>query len=129
MFSKIIALIRRGVLPPPEQLQTILNPAMVKKTGVMQQPRPCWSNDPKINPDAGHMLWAAILLEDQELISMATAMLFVEQGNELEVLTSGKARALLIEKGADLQALAPTPEFKGILTKIINQAADSICRE
>mgnify|MGYP000645514434 CR=1 FL=1 len=76
MFSKIIALIRRGVLPPSEQLQTILKPAMVKKTGVMQQPRPCWSNDPKINPDAGHMLWAAILLEDQELISMATAMLF-----------------------------------------------------
>ena len=126
MFSKMIGLMRRGELPHSEELKTILKAAMVKKTGVMQQPRPCWSNDPKINPDAGHMLWAAILLGDQGLISMATAMLFVEQGNELDVLTPEKAAELLREKSSDLLALAPTPEFKCILAKRINKATASI---
>ncbi len=129
MFSKIFESIKRGVLPPSEELKTILKPAMVKKTGVMQQPRPCWSNDPKINPDAGHMLWTAILLEDPESIDMATAMLFVEQGNELEVLTPEKARKLLLEKSAGLLALAPNSDFRLTLAEIINKAADSICRE
>jgi hypothetical protein len=126
MFSKMIQLLKRGEMPSAEELQTRLKPAMIKKSGVMQQPRSCWSNDPKINPDAGHMLWAAILLEDQELISMATAMLFVEQGGELDVLTPAKARELLLGKSSDLLALAPTSKFKCLLAEKINKAANSI---
>ncbi|MEN8134246.1 MAG: hypothetical protein ABFS18_01750 [Thermodesulfobacteriota bacterium] len=127
MFSEMIEMLKRGELPSAEKLHIRLKPAMVKKGGVMQQPHPCWSNDPKINPDSGHMLWAAILLEDQELISMATAMMFVEQGNKLDALTPQKARKLLTEKGSELLALAPTPEFKSVLAEKINTAVTSFC--
>jgi hypothetical protein len=125
MFSEMIKLLKRGELPTAEELQIRLKPAIVKKSGVMQQPRLCWSNDPKINPDSSHLLWAAILLEDQELTCMAVGMLFVEQGNELDVLTPEKARELILEKGSELLALAPTPDFKNILTEKIDKATDS----
>ena len=125
MFSEIIKLLKRGKLPSPEELQIRLKPAMVKKSGVMQQPRLCWSNDPKINPDSVHMLWAAILLEDHGLISMAVGMIFIEEGNELDVLTPGKGRELILEKGSGLLALAPTPDFKIILAEKVNRAAGS----
>lgn len=129
MFTKMIQLLKRGELPSVAELQIRLQPALIKKSGVLQQPRLCWSNDPKINPDAGHMLWAAILLADQELVSMTVAMLFVEQGNELDVFTPEQARELILAKGSELLALAPTPEFEDVLAERITQAADSICQQ
>lgn len=128
MFTKMIQLLESGVLPASAELKIRLQPALAKKSGVLQQPRPCWSNDPKINPDTGHMLWAAILLADQELIGMTVAMLFVEQGNELDVFTPEQARELILAKGSELLALAPTPAVAHVLAERITQAADSICQ-
>ena len=127
MFSKMIELLKRGKLPSPEELRARrLKTATIKKSGVLQQPNPCWSNDPKINPDSVHLLWAAILQGYQERINIATGMIFVEQGNEWNVLTPWKARGLIMEKGPGLLALAPTPGFKNILTEKVNKAVDSI---
>jgi hypothetical protein len=78
MFTAMINSLKNGELPAPKELKARLPPALVKKSGVLQQPRPCWSNDPKINPDSVHLLWAAILLEDHELINLAAGMLFTQ---------------------------------------------------
>ena len=128
MFSKIIELLKAGELPSSAELSARLKPAMVKKGGVMNQPRLCWSNDPKINPDAVHMLWAAILLGDHEMVLMVVGMVFVEQGYELAELTPEIARELIVDKGSDLVALAPNHESRKILAEKVNGAADSIYR-
>ena len=123
MFTQMLELLKKGELPLSKDLETRLKPAIVKKSGVMQQPRPCWSNDPKINPNATHILRATIMLEDHELISMAIGILVIEQGQKLDLLTAEKAEKLLLEKGDELLDLAPTADLKSILAQKIHKAA------
>lgn len=129
MFSEMIASLKKGEMPSVENLRTKLQPAMVKKSGVLQQPRMCRSNDPKINPDSIHMLWAAILLGDQELIDVVAGMIFVEQENDLDGLTSEKDREMVLEKISGLLALAPNSDFKNVLIEKINEAVGDFCRK
>lgn len=130
MFSEIIRLLRSGVLPSDEQLIRRLKPAMVKKGGVLQQPRMCWSNDPKINPDTVHLLWSAILSGREDLIFIAVGMLFVEQGGGgLDELTPEMAGDLILLQGDALQALASDRDFGRVLLEKVNEAADIVRRQ
>lgn len=126
MFSSIIARLQRGELPTPTELRSRVTPAVAKKSGVLHQPRACWSNDPKINPDGVHLLWAAILLGDLDEISLVTGLLFVEQGNSLDEFTPAKAGALLLAASSPLLELAPNHSFRAVLSEKIREAAASL---
>ena len=66
MFSQMIEDLRLGRLPDPESLKGRLKFALTKKMGIISQPKMLWPGDPKINPPAKHILWAAIILEDAD---------------------------------------------------------------
>ncbi|MBU0480521.1 MAG: hypothetical protein KKG47_05415 [Proteobacteria bacterium] len=92
--------------------------ALVKKAGVLQQPKACWSADPKINPSAVHMLWASVIIEDIDALATVVGMIGVE-------LSSGSKKInlneFLTEKLSILGALPPNPEKSGWLkVKIIS---------
>lgn len=78
MFSQMIADLQHGLLPAAEALRARLQVAMVKKLAMLRLPRQFHHNDPKINPDTEHMLWAAILLEDADAIQTVQMILSTE---------------------------------------------------
>jgi hypothetical protein len=78
MFSQMIADVQNGLLPAAEALRSRLQVAMVKKLAMLRLPRQFHHNDPKINPDTEHMLWAAILLEDADAVQTLEMILFTE---------------------------------------------------
>ena len=78
MFEKIIADLKQGRLPSDHQLKKWFDAALIKKLGVLKQPYLLWQSDPKINPSAAHLLWAAILLEDPEGLQAVKAVIATE---------------------------------------------------
>jgi hypothetical protein len=52
--------------------------AMIKKEAVLALPTAFQVSDPKINPNAKHMVWASILLEDTELFAITTSIFITE---------------------------------------------------
>lgn len=65
-------------MPDPEVLRKRFDFAMVKKLGVIKLPPPFWMQDPKINPRADHLFWAALLLKDPGRIGMAMSIVTEE---------------------------------------------------
>jgi len=63
MFSDVFAAIQKNKIPDPSMLQKRFDFAMTKKMGVIKLPPPFWMQDPKINPRADHLFWAALLLK------------------------------------------------------------------
>jgi len=61
-----------------DQLKKRFDLAMTKKLAVIKLPPSFWMQDPKINPRADHLFWAALLLDDQERASLALSALAVE---------------------------------------------------
>lgn len=55
---------------------------MIKKEAVLALPPPFRVSDPKINPNAKHMIWAAILLEDSELFAITTSIFITELSSQ-----------------------------------------------
>lgn len=78
MFSDVFAAIQKNKIPDPSMLQKRFDFAMTKKMGVIKLPPPFWMQDPKINPRADHLFWAALLLKDRERIEMAQSVLAEE---------------------------------------------------
>ncbi len=114
--------LKEGVLPPGPSLRRRLALALVKKAGILQQPRPCWSNDPKINPEARHLLWAAVILEDFEAVGLAAGLLNLEiqAGRPGETLSE-----IRVEVGRHLHALSdltPNHELRRELQARIERA-------
>jgi len=110
MFQEMLMSLKEGVMPPAPSLRRRLALALVKKAGILQQPRPCWSNDPKINPEARHLLWAAVILEDFEAVGLAAGLLNLEiqAGRPGEALSE-----IRVEVGRQLHALSDlTPNHK-----------------
>jgi hypothetical protein len=60
------------------QIRKRFDLAMTKKLAVIKLPPSFWMQDPKINPRADHLLWAALLLDDQERASLAVSAMAVE---------------------------------------------------
>ena len=78
MFTEMINMLKEGRRPADDELKRRLDLAVVKKGGVLQQPKQCWSGDTKINPDAVHMLWAAVILGDVDTIATVVGMIGIE---------------------------------------------------
>ena len=66
MFQQMVADLKSGRFPESNLLRQRLAAALVKKLAVIKTPCAFWSADEKINPAAKHLLWAAILLQDEE---------------------------------------------------------------
>ncbi len=128
MFSEMIKMLKQGELPAGDPLRAKLKAALIKKGGVLQQPRPCWSGDPKINPLAQHMLWAAILLADGDSVEMVTAMLWQERSGPQspEIGSSEEFRELQRQQVEEFLALAPTPEFRATLLEICRETLSGL---
>ena len=71
MFSDLFARLARDQPPDPDRLARMFDTAMTKKLGVLSLPQSFWPGDPKINPRAEQLLWAALYLEDQERLALA----------------------------------------------------------
>lgn len=78
MFTAMISALREGRLPGRVELAGRLGAALVKKLAVLRQPYHCRTGDPKINPPATHLLWAAIILGDRDRYDLAAHILVAE---------------------------------------------------
>ena len=122
MFSKMIQQLKEGEIPDLKNLSDLLKVALIKKQGVLQQPPACWSNDPKINPDSGHILWAAVLLGLEEDTQTAVGIFISEINSRPGKVEKGQDLAALDEKLMELVRLAPTAEFAEILKEKAERA-------
>ncbi len=78
MFTELFDEISRRKAYDPGRLKRLFDIAMTKKLGVVKLPPSFWMQDPKINPRADHLLWAALLLDDAERVALAFSALAVE---------------------------------------------------
>ncbi len=78
MFSTMIEDLKQGIEPAPGPLRLRLQAALVKKLAMMRLHREFHHNDSKINPNSEHMLWAAILLENNEAMETLVTILITE---------------------------------------------------
>ena len=130
MFTNMINQLHEGSLPSLENLTSLLKVALIKKQGVLQQPPACWSNDPKINPNAVHLLWAATLLGREYEILTAVGLMMNESMAKPRKTDSGQDLFAVNEKLIEIVGLAATQEFGLVLKekadearKIISQGA------
>ncbi len=116
MFTDLVDSIRQGELPDHSLLAKRFHVALTKKLAVVKLPPAFWTADPKINPRTDHLLWAAILLDDNEgydLVQSIIATEIVEKTNsrDLETELREKTRELL----DSLYTTAPSSKFRDIL--------------
>lgn len=78
MFQTTISTLQQGLLPEPASYNGRLRAALVKKLAMLQLGRQFRHNDDKINPNASHMLWAAIILEEKETVATCLDILLTE---------------------------------------------------
>ncbi len=78
MFAHIISDLESGKLPDNNLLRKRFEAALIKKMGVIRTPCSFWPADTKINPPAKQLLWAAILLQDKENITIIEAIISTE---------------------------------------------------
>ncbi len=74
-----------------DQLRKRFDPAMTKKLAVIKLPPSFWMQDPKINPRADHLLWAALLLDDPERAALAFSAMAVEHEERRRKQGTGEA--------------------------------------
>ncbi len=79
MFSTMIASLKQGKEPDTKELSKRFTIALVKKMGFLKQPYLFWPSDPKINPPAEHLLWATVVLTDQDKFELVAGILLTEQ--------------------------------------------------
>ncbi len=82
MFSEFFDEVGRGNTVDSDRLKRLFDIAMTKKLGVVKLPPSFWMQDPKINPRVDHLLWAALLLDDGERLSLAVSALAVEHDEQ-----------------------------------------------
>jgi hypothetical protein len=126
MFRQMINKLRQGERPSPDLLFSLLKVALVKKQGVLQQPPLCWSNDSKINPDVGHLLWAAVMLGSQDEIITAAGLMVAEHLAKPGMNSAGGGGEIVTASLSELLDLAPTPEFRDELSQKVDRAKNII---
>ena len=98
-----------------DQLRKRFDPAMTKKLAVIKLPPSFWMQDPKINPRADHLLWAALLLDDPERAALAFSAMAVEHEERQRKQAAGDAPGLAEALEAavhDLLQLIPKENHK-----------------
>lgn len=107
----MINTLRNGTLPDQVTLKKRLQFAFTKKLGIIKQPYLFWPPDPKQNPPAPHLLWAALILEDPDSIALAADIL-VQEHHEKMAARAGR------RKGED------TPERDAIIQTALQNLID-----
>ena len=102
MFTSMVASLKAGTLPDNSLLRKRFTAALVKKMGIIKTPYPFWPTDPKINPPAKQLLWAATLLQDKENFELVAAIISTEMEERLQA--QGRP-ASMRELGATVQEL------------------------
>ena len=78
MFEQMISVLKKGSMPENNLLRRRFEAALIKKMGVIKTPYSFWPADPKINPPAKQLLWAAILLQDLDNFGVMEAVISTE---------------------------------------------------
>ena len=129
MFAHMVSALKNGVLPDNNLLRKRFYAALVKKMGVIKTPYSFWSADPKINPSAKQLLWAAILLQDKESFRLIAAVISTEleekqkakgQNDSIQTLTV-KTQQILQSYIHEFIKLAPNETFKGNLRHLAEE--------
>ena len=123
MFNHMVSDLKLGILPEEYPLRKRFEAAIIKKMGVIRTPYSFWPADRKINPSTKELLWASVLLNDQENYRMIEAFISTEleeklrarglqnNGNDLTHM----AEQTLQDYIAEFLGLTPSETFKKIL--------------
>ncbi len=98
MFEQMISELKNGALPENKFLRRRFDAALVKKMGVIRTPYSFWPADPKINPPAKQLLWAAILLHDEENLKVVEAIISSEVEEKLRAKGQKDSHPVLAAK-------------------------------
>ena len=123
MFNQMVSDLKLGILPEEYPLRKRFEAAIIKKMGVIRTPYSFWPADRKINPSTKELLWASVLLNDQENYRMIEAFISTELEEKLRargLQNSGNdlthmAKQTLQDYIAEFLGLAPSETFKKIL--------------
>ena len=121
--------LKNGKLPEIPPLKKRLQFAIIKKLGVIKQPYLFWPPDPKQNPPATHILWAALILGDSENVDLAADILMQEHHERMAAKAGGKSKGQdLLERQViihstlqELENLLPPDSLQPIIQKKIRK--------
>lgn len=115
MFSELFNELQKNNLPDPAKLRQRYDFALIKKLAVIKLPPAFRMQDPKINPQADHLLWAALLLKDRERIDTALSVLALE----LTEATPGNKKK---DRGKTAE------QIRKLVNGLLEQIPDASCR-
>ncbi len=98
MFTTLISDLQQGHFPDPVSLRGRLHAALVKKLAMLRLEIQFRHQDEKINPNANHMLWAALLLEDNESIAIIIDILLTEALDQAQARRGAKNRQPILDQ-------------------------------
>ena len=128
MFIQMVSDLQSGKLPDNIFLRKRFEAALIKKMGVIRTPYSFWPGDTKINPLSKHLLWAAILLQDNPNSKVIEAIITTEleekqrakgQPESMQTLTA-KVNQLIQHYHNEFIQLAPNETFKNTLQRLVN---------
>jgi len=133
MFDQMISDLKKGVIPDNYPLRNRFETAMVKKMGVIRTPYSFWPADRKINPSTKELLWAAILLHDNENYRIIEAILSSEleekqRARGLQTSSNDlnhKAEQVMQDYVTDFLRLAPSEAFTKVLQQKVQTTTQS----
>ncbi|OQX17543.1 MAG: hypothetical protein BWK76_10435 [Desulfobulbaceae bacterium A2] len=125
MFSAMLETLRQGELPDRSLLARRFNAAVTKKMAVVALPPTLWPGDPKINPPAEQLYWAALALGDPSGRETATAILAAELAARRRLAGEELHRELDTLQARlhdEFLALAPSAACRTRLTLLLHSA-------
>ena len=133
MFDQMISDLKKGVIPDNYPLRNRFETAMVKKMGVIRTPYSFWPADRKINPSTKELLWAAILLHDNENYRIIEAIISSEleekqRAKGLQTSSNDlnhKAEQVMQDYVTEFLRLAPSEAFTKVLQQKVQTTTQS----
>ena len=129
MFNQMVSDLKLGILPEEYPLRKRFEAAIIKKLGVIRTPYSFWPADRKINPSTKELLWASVLLNDQENYRMIEAFISSELEEKLRAKGLHNSINDLAHKVAQTMQdyigefieLAPSETFRNILQQKVDE--------
>ena len=121
----MVSSLKKGEVTDLNILRKRFDTALVKKIAVISTPYSFWTSDPKINPPTKELIWAAILLQDNDNYKLLTGIVATEtneknraSGQNAEssgnISESKKITGSIIE---EFLTLAPTENFRKLIKR------------